>query len=119
MPKQITDAELEVMKVLWQADEPVTSGDICEALPENNWAYTTVATLLSRLTEKGAVAFKKNGKTKYYTAMIKEGDYQAEQTRHLVLKLYNGSVKNLVANLIESNDISKEDIEEIKKLFNL
>lgn len=119
MRSNITDAEYEIMKVLWEESEPITANTVCERLAERHWAYTTVATLLSRLTDKSAVAFEKRGKSKYYTPLISEDEYREEQTKSLIGKLYGGSVKKLVASLFENKQMSESDISELKKMFEL
>ena len=61
----IGESELEIMKVLWRAKEPMTSVDIGKAVAEWGWKKTTIATFLTRLTEKGAIAARKQGKLYY------------------------------------------------------
>jgi BlaI family penicillinase repressor len=120
MPKAaITEAELEVMTVLWKSDVPLSSHDLCAELKDKSWKYTTVSTLLSRLAEKGAVAYEKKGKSYFYTPLLDENDYKIKRTKNLIGKIYDGSVKNLVAALYESNEISERDIEELRKMFRL
>lgn len=115
----ITEAELEIMKVLWKSDVPLSSYDICDRLKDKTWKYTTVSTLLSRLSEKGAVTYEKEGKSYFYTPLLDENAYKIRRTKNLIGKIYDGSVKNLVAALYENNEISDKDIEELKKMFRL
>lgn len=115
----ISEAELEIMKVLWQADEPITAQDVSAALKSKDWKYSTIATLFSRMVDKGAVTYEKRGRFFYYTPLISEQEYKADQTKSFVSRLYNGSVKNLVVSLFENKQISDEDIAEIKKRFEL
>lgn len=116
---QISEAELEIMNVLWVADEPVTAQYVSEKLKHKDWKYSTIATLLGRISEKGAVSHEKRGRFYYYTPCITKESYKKEQTRHLISKLYNGSVKNLVVSLFENKQMSAEDIAEIKEKFHL
>jgi len=116
---EISEAELEIMKVLWLAAKPVNAQEVCELLTNREWKYTTISTLLSRMVEKGAVTYEKKGKFYYYFPVIKEDEYKQVQTKNLVSKLYGGSVKNLAVSLLKTNYMSAEDIEEIKKMFNL
>ena len=71
----IGESELEIMKVLWNAKEPITSVDIGKAVAEHGWKKTTIATFLTRLTEKGAISAQKRGKLYYYTPMISAKEY--------------------------------------------
>ncbi len=115
----ITEAEIVIMKVLWKSKTPLSSYQISHKVSEKNWKYTTVSTLLSRLTEKQAIKYEKKGKTYYYMPLIEENNYKILQTTNLVTKMFDGSVKNLVASLYENNQISEQDIKEIKELFKL
>ena len=116
---EISEAELEVMKVLWKNKGPMALQGICDALITKEWKYTTISTLLSRLVEKGAVQYDKKGKTNYYFSNIKEEDYKQLQTKTLVSKLYDGSVKKLAVSLFKNGELSKADIDEIKEMFDL
>ncbi len=119
MSKQrITESEYAIMQVLWDANKPMELGEIMKRLPENKWARNTVATLLMRLSEKGVAAYEKKGKfNMYYAAMTKE-DYGAAETRSLLYKLYNGSVKNLVASLYNKRAISQDEIDSLREMLN-
>ncbi len=116
---QISGAELEVMQILWNAKEPLNIQTVCDRLPSNKWAYKTVATLLIRMEEKGAVTSKKKGRVNYYTPILNKETYTKEQTKEFVSKLYNGSVKDLAVSLFKSDDMTQSDIDEIRKMFDL
>ncbi len=115
----ISDAELELMKVLWRADSPQTVQQVSDALKGHAWKYSTIATLFSRLVEKGAVTYEKKGRFYYYTPLLSEEAYKAAQTRSFISRLYDGSVKNLVVSLFENRQMSEQDIAELKEKFNL
>ena len=117
--QEISGAELEVMQILWKADGPMKVQDVCDALESDKWAYKTVATLLLRMEEKGAVVSEKVGKANCYTPVLDKEEYTESQTRNFIDKLYNGSVKDLAVSLFKSNDMTPEDIEEIRKMFDL
>ena len=116
---EISEAELEVLKVLWDADKPLTAQEVCDAVPGRRWKYTTVSTLLSRLTLKNAVAHEKVGKAYHYYPVIKKEDYSQKQIKSFVSKMYDGSVKKLAVSLFETGEMSAQDIEEIRKMFDL
>ena len=117
--KGISDAEYEIISVLWSADEPMTAQDISEKEEMKKWKYSTIATLLKRMYEKGAVTYEKRGRYFYYSPLIDEQEYKTEQTKSLVSRLYNGSVKNLVAALFENKQLSGDDVKDIKDMFDL
>lgn len=115
----ISEAELEVMQVLWKEKRPMKIQEVLDCLPDSGWKYNTVGTLLLRMEAKGAVSSVKEGRTIVYTPLIGEEEYKISRTRSFVEKLYHGSVKDLAVSLFKSEAMSEEDIEEIKKLFDL
>ena len=117
--QEISGAELTVMKVLWQNNCPMKVQDVYDALVGSKWKYKTVATLLLRLEEKGAVSSQKDGRANCYTPVLEKEEYTKMQTKNFVQKLYNGSAKDLAVSLFQSDDMTKDDIEEIRKLFDL
>ena len=122
MPRQIiTESEYELMHLLWQAKAPMTVGEIYKCLPEseNKWSRNTVATLLTRLTEKGVINYETKGKYHCYYAVLGAKDYSIRETKSFLSKLFGGSVKNMVASLYESKELSKSDIDDLRDLFNL
>lgn len=116
---EISGAELEVMQILWKNNRPMRVQDVCDELEEGKWEYRTVATLLIRMKEKGAVECEKRDKVNYYTPLLNKDSYTKSQTKTFVQKLYNGSVKDLAVSLFRSDEMTKEDIEEIRKMFDL
>ena len=113
----ISDAELEVMKVIWNEKRPVTSLDICEAFETKGWKKTTIGTFLTRLVEKGALSAEKQGKLYYYTPVISQKDYRKSQTKNLISSLYGGSIKDFAVSLFEEQSISDEELKELKAIF--
>ena len=113
----IGDSELEIMKVIWRADGPITSLDIGKEVEDKGWKKTTIATFLTRLVEKGALSASKSGKLYYYTPLITEKEYRKAQTRSLITNLYNGSVRDFAVSLFEEQKLSAKDIEELRSIF--
>lgn len=114
---RITDSEVEVMRVLWEAEEPLPIGDIREKLEErSDWDSSTIKTLLRRLCEKGVVKSEKR-KVFYYSPLVSEKEYKDYNTKLLIDRIYSGSAKNLVASLIGSHKLGHDDIEELRNMF--
>lgn len=113
----ITEAEYELMKVLWKSDKLLSFGEILTAVSEKNWVRNTVGTMLSRLCEKGVVGFEKKGKFKFYYAILPEAEYAKRETKSFLSKLYNGSIGNLVASLYQNKEISQSEMEALKKII--
>ncbi len=116
---KISDSELEVMKLLWQAEDALPVTEIREALQRNRgWEATTVKTLVSRLVSKGVIAQEKRN-VFYYSPRITEQEYNTWATQGLIRRLYHGSAKDLVAALVHSEGLSRQDLEELQKLFHV
>ena len=77
----------------------------------------TVGTMLSRLCDKGVVAYNKKGKSNLYYAVLPEQEYSKNETRSFLSRLYNGSIGNLVASLYQNKEISQGEIEELRKII--
>lgn len=113
----IGDAELEIMKVVWKANEPIGSAAIGKAVEEKGWKRTTIATFLARLVEKGALSAERRGKAWYYTPILTAKEYRKSQVKSLIKNLFDGSAQNLVASLFEEEQFSDEDIKELRAIF--
>ena len=114
---KISDSELEVMKLLWQAGDALPVTEIRETLQRTRgWEATTVKTLVSRLVSKGALSQEKRN-VYYYTPLISERDYNDWATHSLIRRLYNGSARELVAALVHSEGLTQQDIAELRDLF--
>ncbi len=113
----IGEGELEIMKVIWKAGEPIGSTAIGKAVEEKGWKRTTIATFLARLVDKGALAAERRGKAWYYTPLLTEKEYRKSQVKNLVKNVFGGSARDLVASLFEEKALSDSDIEELKSIF--
>ena len=116
---KISDAELEVMRILWREEQAVSFGDIRTELSEKTgWEKSTIATLLRRLQKKGAISIQEK-EIRYYVPNITKEDYITLKKRSLIDKLYDGSAKNFVAALCRSGELTETDIDELKEYFRM
>jgi len=114
---KITDSEVEVMRVLWEADCELPVAHITKSLEQTSkWETSTIKTLLRRLCEKGVVLATKK-EVFYYKPLVSESEYNEYTTQGLIDRLYAGSAKNLVASLLGSKKLDDLDIEELRTLF--
>ncbi len=114
---KITDSEVEVMRVLWEAGDELPVSDIRKTLEQtSSWEGSTIKTLLRRLCEKGVVLATKK-EVFYYTPLVSEAEYNEYTTQSLIDRLYSGSAKNLVASLLGSKKLNDDDIEELRTFF--
>ncbi len=114
-PKRLPDAELEVMKALWQDGEPLTRPELEARLAQHHWASTTLLALLARLEAKGCVAREKQGRGYLYRAALSRRDYLPVESRSALARLFEGSAKNLVAAMAESDALTDRDIAELEE----
>lgn len=118
MAVQVTEAEWKIMECLWD-HSPQTMGEITATLePATGWTRQTVITLLKRLTEKGAVSMDDSGRAKMYTPLITKEEVSAEETHKLLNHVFKGKASLLVNQLIDSGDLSAEDLQEILDILN-
>lgn len=115
--QQVSDYELELMKIIWANGGTALYADIVKALEDRGtpWTKNTIITLLSRLASKGLLKTSKTGFRNQYIAIVLETDYQEIQTKTLLDKLYEGNAKGLVSTLIEKDMLSPEDYEDLRK----
>lgn len=119
MMKQISDSELELMKIIWENGGTALYIQISKALAKkgNVWQKNTIITLLSRLVDKGILKTNKIGHRNQYIAIVSESDYQAGQTQKLMDKLYEGNAKGLVSTLIQKEMLSSAEWEELNSYW--
>ncbi|MBZ2096318.1 CopY/TcrY family copper transport repressor [Streptococcus oralis] len=114
---QISDAEWQVMKIVWMQGEQ-TSTDLIKVLAERfDWSKSTVQTLLARLVEKECLTRKKEGKSFIYSALL-----TLDQSRDLLVqdikdKVCSRRIKNLLADLIVECDFTQADLEDLEAVI--
>lgn len=112
----ISEAELEVMAVLWDA-APLTAAEVAERVPRaRGWSAATVKTLLGRLLAKGALTHEEDGRRYLYRPALERSDYVTGESRRLVDRLFGGRAAPLVAHLAEQQSLTPEDIAELEAL---
>ena len=114
---KITGSELEIMKLLWRAEDALPVTEIREKLQQaKGWEPATIKTLVARLVSKGVVRQEKRN-VYFYSPIITEEAYSAWATKDLITRLYNGSARELVAALVHSDGLTQEDLDELRQMF--
>lgn len=113
---KISEAELEIMQILW-SDSPLTSREIIERLSSKEWSEKTIRTFIHRLTEKEAIKKITTEKSFLFVPVIDKKTYYSTKKKSFIEKFYQGSIKNMIANFIEEEELSKEEIQELKDLL--
>ena len=118
--KKIPEAELEVMKIIWNNETPISTSrikEICEEESKNSWTVSTLQTLLNRLIERGFLNTEKRGKERIYSPKIMEGEYLEFETKMFLKKVHGNSFTSLINTLYKSKEINKNDIKELYEWF--
>ncbi len=111
----LTKGETQVMNILWSIEKGACVNDILEQYPEPQPAYTTIATFLKILEQKGFVERRKgnSGKQLVYTPLITKERYRRQVMDGVKQTFFDGSVKSLVSFFAEEDELSQEDVNEI------
>ena len=119
MVQQVSDSELELMKIIWASGGKALYAQISDGLINNGykWQKNTIITLLSRLVDKGLLKTNKIGRRNEYFAVVSQQDYQATQTQNFLEKLYEGDAKGLVSTLIQRDMLSEQDYEDLRRYW--
>jgi len=113
----ISEAEWLVMKVLWKRS-PQTANEVADALDSHTkWKPKTVKTLLSRLVQKRALGFERAGKAYRYRPLVSADACARSRRRTLLRRVYDGAVTPMLAAFIEDEDLTPQDIAELRRLL--
>lgn len=114
---QISDAEWQVMKIIWMQGEQ-TSTDLIRVLAERfDWSKSTIQTLLARLVEKECLTRKKEGKSFVYSALLTLDQSQDLLVQDIKDKVCSRRIKNLLADLIVECDFTQADLEDLEAVI--
>ena len=117
MEVNISEAEWEVMRVVWSNNQ-VTSKLVIEIIKEKkSWSVSTIKTLLSRLVEKDMLQTEKIGNKFLYSAKCLEDDCLEVLTKNFIRKFCSKKTKNIIKYAIEENNLSKSDIDEVIEIL--
>jgi predicted transcriptional regulator len=114
--KNLTEAELELMKYLWDLEKAYMK-DIVNAYESPKPAYTTISTLLKRLCNKGALDFNKVGRDKHYFPTIEKEQYFGKQLKKISKNFFNDSAAQFASFFTQETDLSQEELKELKKII--
>lgn len=113
----ISDAESQVMEVLWQSSAAMLAEEVVAALAGGqDWQEATVKTLLNRLLKKGAVSARKDGRRYLYSPVLKREQWVTTESVGMVERLFGGRIAPLVAHFGKQHKLSKEDLDELSRL---
>jgi BlaI family penicillinase repressor len=116
IPK-ISEAEWEVMKTIWEHN-PCTSNQVIELLEATSeWMPKTIKTLINRLVSKKVLDFNVEGRVYYYYPLLTKQECVKAENHSFLKRIYNGTLKSMLINFIEENELTKEEIRELKEML--
>lgn len=118
--RQLTKAEMEIMNVLWEKAEGMTTHEIIEEYPEPKPAYSTIATFLKILTNKGFIQSRKQeggGKTFVFTPTISREAYTNRVMKEMKSTFFGNSLKSMLSFFAKQEEVSEKDLQEIMEMI--
>jgi predicted transcriptional regulator len=113
---RISAAESLIMEALWRRS-PLSAEEVAaEVAPDQDWSDKTVKTLLNRLLTKSAIKAARDGRRYLYSPLIERTAYVQDESRGLIDRLFDGKLAPLVSHFAATNQLSAEDIAELKRL---
>ena len=114
---QISEAEYEVMRIVWQ-NAPVSTNEIVERLEKTtSWNPKTIQTLIKRLVTKRALTYEKEGRMFVYTPLVAENEYVRQESSSFLKKYYNGNISAMLSAFLDNDKLSASDIDDLRSLL--
>jgi predicted transcriptional regulator len=113
----LAELQLAIMHVLWDRREATVSEVRVALKPERSLAHTTVGTMLAKMEEKGHVKHRSDGRVNVYRAAIRQDQVRKSMVTDLADRLFQGDVTQMVCHLLDSREITPENLAELRKLI--
>ena len=114
---QISEAEFEVMKIVWK-HAPISTNEITQQLLKTtSWSPKTIQTLIKRLVNKGALSYEKQSRMFVYTPIVKENEYIGQESNSFLKRFYGGNITAMVSAYLEDDKLSEAEIETLRGLL--
>ena len=114
---QISEAEFEVMKVIWKF-APISTNEITDRLLKTTaWSAKTIQTLIRRLVTKGALTYKKQGRVFVYTPLVEENEYINQQSNSFLNRFYDGNISAMLSSYLENNQLSETELRNLRSIL--
>ena len=114
---QISEAEYEVMKVVWNY-APISTNEVTDRLVKTtDWSPKTIQTLLKRLVQKGALTYEKNSRVFVYTPLVKKDEYLDQENSSFLKRFYDGNLASMLTNYLEKDTLSEKEIKTLQDLL--
>lgn len=115
---QISEAEYEIMQIIW-AEYPISTNEVCErAQQTHSWNQKTIHTLLSRLNAKKVISYEQRGRMYYYYPLISQKKYLDQENHHFLNRFYNGEVAPMLSALLSGTEITDSELQDLYEIIN-
>ena len=113
----ISEAEFEVMKIVWKS-APINTNEITERLLKTtSWSAKTIQPLIKRLVTKGALTYEKQGRVFVYTPLVEENEYISQQSNSFIKRFYDGDISAMLSSYLENNQLSETELNHLRSLL--
>ncbi len=114
---QISEAEFEVMKIIWKY-APISTNEVTEKLTKTtNWSPKTIQTMLKRLVTKKALTYQKESRVFVYTPLVQEAEYIRQESNSFLKRFYNGNIISMVSSYLEDEKLSDTELDTLRHLL--
>ena len=114
---QISEAEYEVMKIVWK-EAPVSTNTVTEILTKaTDWSPKTIQTLLKRLVTKGALTYEKQGRVFVYTPLVEETSYVRQKSRSFLKRYFDGDMSRMLSAFLDEDTLTKGEIDTLRAIL--
>lgn len=114
---QISEAEFEVMKIVWK-HAPISTNEITERLTQTTpWSPKTIQTLIKRLVAKGALSYEKSSRVFIYTPLVEEREYIGQESNTFLKRYYEGDITAMLSAYLDHNRLTETEIDTLRSLL--
>lgn len=114
---QISEAEYEVMKIVWKY-APINTNEITERLTRTTaWSPKTIHTLIKRLVTKGVLSYEKQSRVFVYSPLVEENAYIGQESHSFLERYYDGDITAMLSAYIENDKLSESEIDTLRSLL--
>lgn len=114
---QISDAEFEVMNIIWKY-APINTNDIVEQLSKNkSWNPKTIQTMLFRLEKKGVITHEKESRVFVYSPLIEKDAYLERERDTFINRFFDGALNQMVVSYLNKNELTSKEIEDLQAIL--
>ncbi len=114
---RLAELQLAIMHVLWQRGSATVAEVRSSLQPERVLAHTTVGTMLAKMEENGQVKHRSDGRVNIYRPAIRQDQVSKSMVNDLADRLFGGDVKQMVCHLLDGNELTPEDLAELRRMI--